>query len=241
MQRLFYGGTNMYLGVDLGSTNIKAAIYDGSMQLVGQQSRPVEYLRENGFVEFDAERYYNELAALIAQLTRDCGVSKIRQIAFTGQAESLVCVDAEGRAYPASNMAASVLDALRLSFAEAGGEEVTGFRVRALSRRGRSEGSAVLTLCDLSVDTSAQKVTRGGKPIALTGREYALLEYLMRNQGAVLSRERIEQNIFNYDYEGASNMVDVYIRYLRKKIDEGFSPKLIHTVRGAGYVLREEA
>ena len=83
MQRLFYGGTNMYLGVDLGSTNIKAAIYDGSMQLVGQQSRPVEYLRENGFVEFDAERYYNELAALIAQLTRDCGVSKIRQIAFT--------------------------------------------------------------------------------------------------------------------------------------------------------------
>lgn len=98
MQRLFYGGTNMYLGVDLGSTNIKAAIYDGSMQLVGQQSRPVEYLRENGFVEFDAERYYNELAALIAQLTRDCGVSKIRQIAFTGQAESLVCVDAEGRA-----------------------------------------------------------------------------------------------------------------------------------------------
>ena len=88
----------MYLGVDLGSTNIKAAIYDGSMQLVGQQSRPVEYLRENGFVEFDAERYYNELAALIAQLTRDCGISKIRQIAFTGQAESLVCVDAEGRA-----------------------------------------------------------------------------------------------------------------------------------------------
>ena len=114
-------------------------------------------------------------------------------------------------------------------------------RVRALSRRGRSEGCAVLTLCDLSVDTAAQKVTRGGKPIALTGREYALLEYLMRNQGAVLSRERIEQNIFNYDYEGASNMVDVYIRYLRKKIDEGFSPKLIHTVRGAGYVLREEA
>ena len=114
-------------------------------------------------------------------------------------------------------------------------------RVRALSRRGRSEGSAVLTLGDLSMDTSAQKVTRAGKPIPLTGREYALLEYLMRNQGAVLSRERIEQNIFNYDYEGASNMVDVYIRYLRKKIDEGFSPKLIHTVRGAGYVLREEA
>ena len=113
-------------------------------------------------------------------------------------------------------------------------------RVRALSRRGRPEGGTVLTLADLSMDTAAQKVTRAGKAIALTGREYALLEYLMRNQGAVLSRERIEQNIFSYDYEGASNMVDVYIRYLRKKIDEGFSPKLIHTVRGAGYVLREE-
>ena len=114
-------------------------------------------------------------------------------------------------------------------------------RVRALSRRGRAQGSAVLSLADLELDTAAQKVTRAGRAIALTGREYALLEYLIRNQGAVLSREQIERNIFNYDYEGASNMVDVYIRYLRKKIDDGFSTKLIHTVRGAGYVLREEA
>ncbi len=114
-------------------------------------------------------------------------------------------------------------------------------RVRALSRRTGRQATSVLRLADLSVDTAAQKVTRAGREIALTGREYALLEYMIRNQGAVLSRERIEQNIFNYDYEGASNMVDVYIRYLRKKIDEGFSSRLIHTVRGAGYVLREEA
>ncbi len=88
----------MYLGVDLGSTNIKAAIYDGSMQLVGQQSRPVEYLRENGFVEFDAECYFEKLASLIAQLTQKYGVQMIHQIALTGQAESLVCIDASGHA-----------------------------------------------------------------------------------------------------------------------------------------------
>ena len=88
----------MYLGVDLGSTNIKAAVYTDSMALVGQQSRPVEYIRENGLVEFDAARYYDDLTALIAQLVHTCGVRTIRQIAFTGQAESLVCVDGAGRA-----------------------------------------------------------------------------------------------------------------------------------------------
>ena len=67
-----------------------------------------------------------------------------------------------------------------------------------------------------------------------------MLEYLMRNQGRVLSREQIEQHVWSFDYEGGSNMVDVYIRYLRKKIDEGFEQKLIHTVRGAGYVMRTE-
>ena len=71
--------------------------------------------------------------------------------------------------------------------------------------------------------------------------KYTILEYMLRNQGIVLTRDRIEQNIFNYEYEGASNMVDVYIRYLRKKLDDGFEPKLIHTVRGTGYVMRVNA
>ena len=116
-------------------------------------------------------------------------------------------------------------------------------RIRVLARR--SGGSAAvtneLTLADLTVNTASQKVTRSGKIISLTGREYTILEYLIRNQGIVLSRDRIEQNIFNYEYEGASNMVDVYIRYLRKKLDDGFEPKLIHTVRGVGYVMRVDA
>lgn len=87
---------------------------------------------------------------------------------------------------------------------------------------------------------SARQVTRAGKAISLTAKEYALLEYMLRNAGVVLSRDRIEQKLFSYDYVGASNMVDVYIRYLRKKLDDGYAPKLIHTVRGVGYVLRED-
>lgn len=116
-------------------------------------------------------------------------------------------------------------------------------RVRALARRTQQAPAAdnVLTLADLTVNLSTQQVTRGGRNIPLTGREYALLEYLMRNRGAVLSRDKIEQNLFNYDYDGASNMVDVYIRYLRKKLDDGFDVKLIHTVRGMGYVMRVDA
>ena len=82
-------------------------------------------------------------------------------------------------------------------------------------------------------------MTRGGQIIDLSSREFALLEYLIRNQGVVLSREQIEEHIWSYDYMGSSNMVDVYIRYLRRKIDEGQEKKLIQTVRGTGYVLRE--
>ncbi|MEE1187569.1 MAG: winged helix-turn-helix domain-containing protein, partial [Acutalibacteraceae bacterium] len=97
------------------------------------------------------------------------------------------------------------------------------------------------TVGDLVVDTDSRTVTRGGEPIDLTSKEFALLEYMIRNKGVVLSREMIENNLWNYDYEGGTNVVDVYIRYLRKKVDDGFEPKLIHTVRGVGYVLREES
>ena len=116
-------------------------------------------------------------------------------------------------------------------------------RVRALARRVQQApvSNNVMSLADLTVNLSSQQVVRSGKTISLTAREYTLLEYLMRNQGIVLSRDKIEQNLFNYDYEGGSNMVDVYIRYLRKKIDDGFDVKLIHTVRGMGYVMRTEA
>lgn len=113
-------------------------------------------------------------------------------------------------------------------------------RLRVLTRRGSVQRTNRFELCDLVVDADAHSVTRGGEVIALTSREYALLEYLIRNQGHVLSRSQIIEHVWSYDYEGASNMIDVYIRNLRKKVDEGRGKKLIHTVRYAGYVLREE-
>ena len=112
-------------------------------------------------------------------------------------------------------------------------------RLRMLLRKKSGLKTGRLTLGDLEVEVSGRRVYRGGKEITLSAREFALLEYLLVNKGQTLSREQIEAHLFDYSYEGASNMVDVYIRYLRKKIDEGFSPKLIHTVRGVGYVMKE--
>lgn len=111
-------------------------------------------------------------------------------------------------------------------------------RLRALLRRDSGRADNRITVSDLTVDLAARTAFRGGKEIALSSKEFAILEYLALNRGTVLSRDRIEQHVWNYDYMGGSNVVDVYIRYLRKKIDEGFETKLIHTVRGAGYVLK---
>ena len=91
------------------------------------------------------------------------------------------------------------------------------------------------------MDCSSHKVERAGKEILLSAKEYAILEYLLRNKGVVLTREKIENHVWNYDYEGGTNVVDVYIRYLRKKIDVDFDQKLIHTVRGRGYILRDNS
>ena len=112
-------------------------------------------------------------------------------------------------------------------------------RLRVLTRRGSRQTTNRFELADLVVDADRRSVQRGGEPIALTSREYALIEYLIRNKGRVLSRQQIEEHVWSYDYEGASNMVDVYIRNLRRKLDDGRAVKLIHTVRYAGYVLRE--
>ena len=113
-------------------------------------------------------------------------------------------------------------------------------RIRVLTREKHSLTENILSIADLSLNLSSHTVTRGGTEINLTSKEYQLLEYLLYNKEKVLSREKIENHIWNYDYEGGTNVIDVYIRYLRKKIDDGFPTKLIHTVRGAGYVIREE-
>lgn len=111
-------------------------------------------------------------------------------------------------------------------------------RIRVLMRRSSGQTDNCFTLSDLIVDCDRRSVRRGDTKISLSSREFSILEYMIRNQGIVLSREKIEQHIWNFDYAGGSNVVDVYIRYLRRKIDDPFTPKLIHTVRGAGYVLK---
>ena len=111
--------------------------------------------------------------------------------------------------------------------------------VRVMTRKYTGNRSNVYTVADLSLDSNTKTVTRAGKNIELTAKEFSLLEYMMRNKGVVLSREMIENNLWNYDYEGGTNVVDVYVGYLRKKMDTGFSKKLIHTVWGTGWVLKE--
>lgn len=113
-------------------------------------------------------------------------------------------------------------------------------RIRAMTRKHAGNRSNVFTLADLTVDTRRQRVERGGREIALLPKEFAILEHLIRNKGAVISREQLEDRIWNYEYSGSSNNVDVYMSRLRKKLDEGYDVKLIHTVRGAGWVLRED-
>ncbi len=113
-------------------------------------------------------------------------------------------------------------------------------RIRVLTREKAGETTNVFTAGDLVVDSAKHTVRRGEREIVLSAKEFAVLEYLIRNKGIVLSREKIENHIWNFDYEGGSNVVDVYIRYLRKKIDDDFAHKLIQTVRGSGYVLRED-
>jgi heavy metal response regulator len=113
-------------------------------------------------------------------------------------------------------------------------------RIKALLRRGRSETREQLQVADLCIDLSKRMVTRGGRKIELTLKEYALLEYLIRNAGQVLSRSMIVDHVWDQSFDSFTNIVDVYIRYLRNKIDHGFEPKLIHTVRGIGYLLAED-
>ncbi|MDI7245942.1 MAG: response regulator transcription factor [Bacillota bacterium] len=114
-------------------------------------------------------------------------------------------------------------------------------RVRALLRRPREVVPSRLKVGDLALDVRTHAAERGGRKIVLTAREYALLEFLMRNKNQVLTRTQIAEHVWDYDFLSESNIVDVYIRYLRVKVDADFEPKLIQTVRGAGYKISDQA
>jgi len=113
-------------------------------------------------------------------------------------------------------------------------------RIRALLRRTQSQRNPILTFADLTLDTGSRQATRGERNISLTAKEYDLLELFLRHPRQVLTREVIFDRVWGYDFGGESNVLEVYIRYLRQKLEAGGEPRLIHTVRGVGYVLREE-
>lgn len=113
-------------------------------------------------------------------------------------------------------------------------------RIRALIRRGGGGEATLLKLADLELELLERKIKRAGKDIQLTQKEFALLEYLLRNKKKVMTRTQISEHVWGIDFDTGSNVVDSYIKMLRKKIDKDFSPQLIHTIVGVGYVMREE-
>jgi two-component system, OmpR family, copper resistance phosphate regulon response regulator CusR len=110
-------------------------------------------------------------------------------------------------------------------------------RIRALLRRSHLPAASVLAIADLKLDRVERKVERGGKRIELTSKEFALLEYFMLNAGRRVSRTMIIEHVWNLSFDTGTNVIDVYVNYLRRKVDDGFAPRLIHTVRGVGYEL----
>jgi DNA-binding response OmpR family regulator len=112
-------------------------------------------------------------------------------------------------------------------------------RVQALGRRGGETKSTLLRLADLTLDTVSHRAQRGAKTFELTAREYRLLEFLMRSPGRICGRVSIIEKVWDYDFDPGTNLVDVYIKRLREKVDDGCEPKLLHTVRGIGYVMKE--
>ncbi|WJH27230.1 response regulator transcription factor [Paenibacillus sp. CC-CFT742] len=136
---------------------------------------------------------------------------------------------------------ARVRAALRLSAAAASSSGVIRHANQDTTSHQTEEDTGWLTAAGLKLNEGTREVSRDGIPIELTPREFDLLVYLLQNQRQVLSRDQIVQAVWGYDYYGDTNVVDVYIRYVRKKVDNGFTPPLIHTVRGVGYVLKEQS
>jgi DNA-binding response OmpR family regulator len=178
-----------------------------------------------------------DLVVLDVMLPKRDGLSVLKTLrARRVQAPVLLLTARDGVADKVAGLDAGADDYLAKPFAF---EELLA-RVRALLRRGRGAAEPVLRLEDLSLDPATRLVVRGGRRISLTAREYALLEYFLRNPGRVLTRPMITQHVWGMDFDPESNIVDVYVGYLRRKIDADGEPRLLQTVRGAGYSLSAE-
>jgi two-component system copper resistance phosphate regulon response regulator CusR len=183
-----------------------------------------------------AEAYDYDLIILDLMLPGLGGTELLQRIRRKNQQVPILILTArDATAEKVQNFEAGADDYLTKPFAFA---ELV-MRVKALLRRGPVARSSVLRVADLEVDRLTQQVRRGGRRIELTPKEYALLEYLASNPGRVFSRTMIIEHVWDESFEGLTNIVDVYVRHLRSKVDDPFPTKLIRTVRGVGYGLGE--
>jgi len=176
------------------------------------------------------------LVVMDRMLPKKDGIAIISELRAAGKQVPILMLTARGSTEDiVSGLDAGADDYLTKPFAFA---ELVA-RVRALVRRSEQDRGAEIVFADLRLDPVSHKVWRGGKEIDLTAKEYGLLEYLVRNPNTVLSRAMIAEHVWDYAFDSFTNIIDVYINYLRKKIDKDYSVKLIHTVRGQGYILKE--
>jgi len=195
----------------------------------------VAYDGEEGLQLGEANPY--DLILMDLMLPKMDGLTVIKQLREKGVPTPVLCLTAKDTVEDiVSGLDSGSDDYLTKPFAFA---ELLA-RVRALLRRGSQDRGAEIYFADLRLDPVGHKVWRGNKEIELTAKEYALLEYLMRNPNQILTRTMIAEHVWDYTFDSFTNIIDVYVNYLRKKVDKDFSKKLIHTVRGVGYVLKEE-
>src|ERR1700744_533974 len=184
-----------------------------------------------------AEAYNYDLIILDLMLPGLSGTEVLEKVRRKNQQVPILILTAlDGMADKVKNFEAGAYDYLTKPFAFA---ELL-VRIKALLRRGPVNRSSVLRVGDLEIDRLSQIVRRAGKKIELTSKEYSLLEYLATQPGRVFSRTMIIEHVWDQSFEGLTNIVDVYVRHLREKVDDAFSVKLLRTVRGVGYCLSDE-
>ena len=195
----------------------------------------IAYDGEQGLLMAQSENY--DLLILDVMLPRKSGIDMIREFRTGhGTTPALMLTAKTTTEDKVAGLDSGADDYLTKPFAFA---ELLA-RVRSLLRRGTKEKSIVLSIADLELDTVTHKAKRGSRTIDLTAKEYALLEYFLRNKDRVLSRTIISEHIWDYNFDTGTNIIDVYVNHLRNKIDTGSDTKLIHTVRGVGYVMKED-